>query len=683
MQNGFDPVELLSHIDPARLDYQEWENVGAALKHEGLPASVWDEWSRADSRYKAGECEKKWRTMKGSSSPVTAGTLYQYAVNQGWTPRSEGHVIEWDAVISDDGDWRGLIDQNWLDQHPSMPTPPRHDDPAQLREYIQTLFRPEEYIGLVAESSYDEERDKFHPAGSGYYTRTAGEWLDLIDQYGQRDDPFGWIIGDYDKDAGAWIRFNPLDGRGVNDENVTEYRYALVESDAMSIEKQYSTIQALELPVALLVHSGGKSLHAIVKVEAKSKSEYRNKVNLLYEVCEANGMKVDQNNKNPSRLSRMPGVARGGHRQYIVARDIGKPTWQDWVDYIEDLKDELPDMADGHDEILDPPPLAPELIKGILRQGHKMLLAGPSKAGKSFALIELAVAINEGGTWLGHQCRKGAVLYVNLEVDRASCISRIAEVRRKMGYSPAPEPGMLTTWHLRGSAIPLDKLVPKLIRRVKDQQYLAVIIDPIYKVLTGDENSASEMAAFCNQFDKICKSLGSSVIYCHHHSKGAQSGKTAMDRASGSGVFARDPDALVDFLQMKVPVENIPEDGGTGWKITYTLREFAPPPEDYWWFLWPTHVHDEDGSIRRALPDDGEGGKPTKQTIKETRLAQFDLIYDELFQKNKGRVTLEDLAAKLQPDNDGNAPQAQTIRKYINEDLSSRYYIDTSKVYKL
>jgi hypothetical protein len=94
-------------------------------------------------------------------------------------------------------------------------------------------------------------------------------------------------------------------------------------------------------------------------------------------------------------------------------------------------------------------------------------------------------------------------------------------------------------------------------------------------------------------------------------------------------------------------------------------------------------VHDEEGVICRALPDDGEGGKPNKQTIKETRLMQFDFVYDELFRKNKGRVTLEDLAAELQPDNDGNAPQAQTIRKYINEDLSSRYYIDTSKVYKL
>ena len=68
-----------------------------------------------------------------------------------------------------------------------------------------------------------------------------------------------------------------------------------------------------------------------------------------------------------------------------------------------------------------------------------------------------------------------------------------------------------------------------------------------YKVITGDENSADQMAAFCNQFDKVADGLGCAVIYCHHHSKGAQGGKRSMDRASGSGVFARDPDALLDL----------------------------------------------------------------------------------------------------------------------------------------
>ena len=46
------------------------------------------------------------------------------------------------------------------------------------------------------------------------------------------------VFGDCNPEVGAWIRFNPLDGKGVKNENVTEYRYALVESDCMELEKQ-------------------------------------------------------------------------------------------------------------------------------------------------------------------------------------------------------------------------------------------------------------------------------------------------------------------------------------------------------------------------------------------------------------------------------------------------------------
>ncbi len=55
------------------------------------------------------------------------------------------------------------------------------------------------------------------------------------------------------------------------------------------------------------------------------------------------------------------------------------------------------------------------------------------------------------------------------------------------------------------------------------------------------KNSANEMAKFCNQFDKIADALGASVIYAHHHSKGAQGGKKSMDRASGSESLQETP----------------------------------------------------------------------------------------------------------------------------------------------
>ena len=154
----------------------------------------------------------------------------------------------------------------------------------------------------------------------GRYDQTAGE---LIEDLSICDGDLGRVVQDWNPDAGAWIRFNPLDGNGVRNENVTAYNYALVESDEMPIEEQYATLKALELPIACLVHSGGKSLHAIVKVDAPDYREYRSRVDYLYTVCKKNGLAVDQQNRNPSRLSRMPGVTRKGVQQRLLAVNVG------------------------------------------------------------------------------------------------------------------------------------------------------------------------------------------------------------------------------------------------------------------------------------------------------------------------------------------------------------------------
>jgi hypothetical protein len=143
------------------------------------------------------------------------------------------------------------------------------------------------------------------------------------------------------------------------------------------------------------------------------------------------------------------------------------------------------------------------------------------------------------------------VLYVNLELDRASCLHRFKDVYEALRWA-SDNRGNIDIWNLRGQAVPMDRLAPKLIRRALKKQYAAVVIDPIYKVITGDENAADKMAHFCNQFDKVCYELKAAVIYCHHHSKGSQGGKRSMDRASGSGVFARDPDALLDLIELTV-----------------------------------------------------------------------------------------------------------------------------------
>lgn len=543
MERRTDLLEILQHIDPAILDYQDWVNVGMALKSEGFHCSDWDEWSRSDhARYHTGDCARKWETFRGSSSPVTGGTIVQLARDQGWSPASGGHEIGWNDTIS--GDDLAIIDRTWLEAQ-EVQQPENWNPAEQLIRYLETLFEAAETVGYVTESWQKDE--KYLPT-KGDYSRTAGQLIEALSKCG---GDIGSVLGDYKPEAGAWIRFNPLDGHGVKNENVTDYRYALVESDTMPIDQQNAIIRELELPVACLVHSGGKSLHAIVRIDAQSYDEYRKRVDYLYTVLKKNGMTVDTQNKNPSRLSRMPGVTRKGNKQFLVDTNIGKESWTEWKEWIEGVNDDMPELESLSDFWKDMPTLSPCLIDGVLRQGHKMLLAGPSKAGKSFALIELCIAIAEGRRWLQWQCTRGKVLYVNLELDRASCLHRFKDVYEALGWNPV-NISNIDIWNLRGKSVPMDKLAPKLIRRAQKRNYIAIIIDPIYKVITGDENSADQMANFCNQFDKVCTDLGCAVIYCHHHSKGSQGGKKSLDRASGSGVFARDPDALLDLVELEL-----------------------------------------------------------------------------------------------------------------------------------
>lgn len=732
MEPKSDLTEILDFIDPVELNYQEWVNVGMALKHEGYSISLWDDWSKRDGkRYHSGECRRKWDTFKGSGSPVTAGTLIQMAQERGWQPiRNGGRELDWNDVIGEKDDLV-VVNRDWIEEK-EIKIPKKWNPAKELITYLETLFEANENVGYVTKSW---EKDGKYMPSKGCYDRTAGQ---LIHELSSCGGDIGSVLGDYNLQAGAWIRFNPLDGKGVKNDNVTDFRYALIESDTMEIEKQNAIIREMELPVACLVHSGKKSLHAIVRIDAANYEEYRKRVDYLYNVCQKNGMELDRQNRNPSRLSRMPGVMRGDNRQFLVDVNIGKESWDQWYEWIESVNDDLPEpesMADAWENL---PELSPPLIKDVLRQGHKMLLAGPSKAGKSYSLIELCCAVAEGRKWLGFDCAQGKILYVNLELDRASCLHRFKDVYKALGWNPENLRN-IDIWNLRGKSIPMDKLAPKLIRRANKKNYIAVIIDPIYKVITGDENSADQMAKFCNQFDKVCTELGCAVIYCHHHSKGLQGGKKSMDRASGSGVFARDPDALLDLIELditddlrrneenkavckiclkwlqrfgkereisqddryspnalseacrqllppqsyklmmqEVNEEKVLVDSLTAWRVEGTLREFPKFSPVNLWFKYPVHMVDETGCLNDVEPDSEkppwqkamEKRKPKEKKL-EIRKAALETAFEAC--KIGGEVTLKDLAEYM-------GVTEKTIRNHVKEHQS--FVINESRIEK-
>jgi len=719
-----DLLEVIDAIDPAALDYQEWAQIGMGLKHEGHTASDWDRWSQRDSRrYHAGECFRKWDTFRGSDKPVTGGTIVAIARDHGWRPpaRDTGYALDWDSVIGPREDKRAIVaDVAWVEgEDITEPDDATWDATGELIRYLETLFEAGENVGYVTGSW---EKDGRYLPKKGNYDRTAGE---LIHELSKSRD-FGRVFGDFDEAAGAWIRFNPLDGRGVKNENVTEFRYALVESDDMPVAQQNAIIRQLELPVAALVHSGGKSLHAIVRVDAPDYDEYRKRVDYLYDFCKKNKLALDTQNKNPSRLSRMPGVTRNGRKQFLADTNIGKANWAEWRAWVDEAEDVLPvDVTDFSDEWDEEIPAEASVVDGMLAENEKMMLAGPAKAGKTVALLELACAVASGGTWFGAKCEQGDALFVNFELKRESRIRRVKQIYEACGYS-RESAGRLHFLDLRGHSAPLEQLISKIVRQTVKYQCSLLVLDPIYKIMQGDENNAEAVGAFCNQLDSLGRQLGCSIVYCHHYSKGQQGQKSSMDRASGSGVFARDADALLAMTELEVTkeilaayvnhsecafiprwleehghagvLEDVPQDvlvvatalrtalvellpnkamnaliaaldelgeaigKASAYRIESTLRDFAPHPPVNVWYRFPVHEVDTVGILADAqIKDLIDPVKKAKAVQSSIRASKKEIIEAR---------ELESIRSAIDNANLGEPPTVRQTMEYLGLDAS-------------
>jgi RecA-family ATPase len=264
----------------------------------------------------------------------------------------------------------------------------------------------------------------------------------------------------------------------------------------------------------------------------------------------------------------------------------------------------------------------------------------------------------------------------------------------------------LQVWDLRGFSRSLEKMVPPIVRRAKQMDGLsAIILDPIYKVITGDENKAEEMGKFCNFFDQIAEKCHCSMIYCHHHSKGSQGDKKAQDRASGSGVFARDPDALLVMIELIVDDNRrkavtdrmvcdalgelmdkqssiwrqmVPQDDqlkaasmievattncgepavtgivnditlrmkrATAWRFDGILREFPPVEPVNAWFIWPIHIVDDSGILSDVMADGQQKKGPSKRDRQDADIAELSLVFDSC--QEDGQVSVDVVADRM------------------------------------
>ena len=126
--------------------------------------------------------------------------------------------------------------------------------------------------------------------------------------------------------------------------------------------------------------------------------------------------------------------------------------------------------------------------------------------------------------------------------DRVKAIEKAKEI--------TSEAGSMDIWNLRGHAASYDLVVPMILERIKEKNYGLIFLDPLYKIYGDtDENSAGDMTALMNELERLAVKSKAAVVFGAHYSKGNQANKESIDRVSGSGVYGRDPDSILNFTR--------------------------------------------------------------------------------------------------------------------------------------
>lgn len=174
------------------------------------------------------------------------------------------------------------------------------------------------------------------------------------------------------------------------------------------------------------------------------------------------------------------------------------------------------------------------VVKHAIPRGSVGVLFGASGTFKSFVAIDLALHVAHGMPWLGKRADRGAVMYLAAE-GQAGIYDRIDAWHRLRGAS------------MKGADV---RVIPVAVDVLNDAWRVVeraqavgmrpdlVVVDTLSQTFSGEENNASEMAAYFRALGRFREMWDCAVVVVHH------SGHSATERPRGSSAIR----ANVDFM---------------------------------------------------------------------------------------------------------------------------------------
>lgn len=460
--------------------------------------------------------------------------------------KPRGHLLNTSIVMTDtrsrnsnfkpassDGQTAAVRPRQYGDIRRALPEPLADG----TRQFLRALFQPGDGIRFCLAKLNEEGRENPDGVGSIY---SYEEWLKILDA---KDGNPNRIFKSADK-AGIYVGLNPLKiGSRATDSDVTAFRYVLLEFDTCSIEEQFAVITASNIPCAAITSSGGKSVHAVVHVNAKDATEYARFVQIIW--THFAGYDLDVKNRNAARLSRLPNCERLGKRQELLSLKTGADSFVEWLSQNE--SDSTGQRFSVRDMLKFDSSTDPNCILGNrwACKGGSVLWIGQSGIGKSSSSIQAMILWSLGKSFFGIQPPGGKQLkslLIQAENDFGDSAEMFQGVIKELELTEDEisivEKNIVVIKNSHATGAEFCAVVQKLVDRHKPD---FCWFDPLMAFI-GDDISKQSVCSqfFRNWLNPISEATGVCWMIVHHTNKPVaakdRKGMTTADKAyQGAG----------------------------------------------------------------------------------------------------------------------------------------------------
>ena len=158
------------------------------------------------------------------------------------------------------------------------------------------------------------------------------------------------------------------------------------------------------------------------------------------------------------------------------------------------------------------------LIDGLIPKPGMVLLLGEAGAGKSYMALQMALAIAQGGTFFHAKCKRGRVLYLQLDEGELALRYKLADLRDKHGIDIS---GHIYLLHPATAPKGINILQPHYFAILEDAIRKAdpdlIVFDVLREIHNADEDSSTEMKPVGDALTKLGN--GRAVLILHHPKK--------------------------------------------------------------------------------------------------------------------------------------------------------------------